>query len=184
MDGDTVSAAIVLQCSILLLVYLPKENNFGEPVIFFKTFPHVQFYAYALRFKASGLTTFLTEFWTLLGTDPVSSFNMRAVGGNFQHGLRHSTHNRCPRARYGPSIVSISNKHGEFTTYLLHLFFLLDVKFLLVGLIDGFLLQPLIGEHLVIEWVWGRLVVRLQEALYMLRQVQDHLLKTVGQCVS
>ena len=54
----------ILQCSKLLPVRLPEADNFGGgPGTFFKDF--LQFYVYDLRFKAGGLTTFFTEFWTL-----------------------------------------------------------------------------------------------------------------------
>ena len=53
------------QCSKLLPVRLPEADNFGGgPGTFFKDFP--QFNVYDLRFKAGRLTTFLTEFWTLM----------------------------------------------------------------------------------------------------------------------
>ena len=42
---------------------------------FSKTF--LQFYVYDLRFKAAGLTTFLTEFWTL--TEQLSLFKMNNI---------------------------------------------------------------------------------------------------------
>ena len=54
------------QCSKLLPVHLPEADNFfWKTSNFFKDF--LQFYVYYdLRFKAGGLTTFLTEFWTVV----------------------------------------------------------------------------------------------------------------------
>ena len=57
----------------------PKQTTFEEDrKLFFSDF--LQFHVYDLRFKAGGLTTFLTEFWTLrLGTTlPVTNISQAA----------------------------------------------------------------------------------------------------------